>query len=500
MSTTPNRKWWIIITIMLAAMLEVLDTTIVNVALPNMMASLSATQNQITWVLSSYVVASAIMLPLTGFLSNRLGRRNMMLYCIVGFLASSMLCGLSSSLIEMVCFRLAQGAFGAALIPLSQAIMRENFSAKELPKAMAIWGIGLMAAPVFGPTLGGYIIAHLSWRWIFYINIPVCFFAILMTVAVITNTEKRPQKLDLTSLLLMVVSIGALQLLLDQGNQQGWFSSYFILSLAALSATGTILFIIRSLSYPNCIITLSIFKDRNFTLCTIIMLVFCGALFGIMALEPIMLERLFHYPTLTTGLVMMPMGIGSALGMGLSSALMKHINVKYVFIIGLLVSAFGCHMLSEPTLQVGMHYFLLPNGIIGVGLGFFMVPLSTYSLLTLAKKDYTEGAGLFSYGRMLGTAIGISLMSTLLSRETQSTWHTLIQHITRFNVHVAQWLHEAHLPSHIASKTGLIVAHVVEQQSMMQGFIDGFHLASLIFIGLILAVLLLKQVDLAQTD
>ncbi|MCX7125861.1 MAG: DHA2 family efflux MFS transporter permease subunit, partial [Gammaproteobacteria bacterium] len=325
-----GQKTLIIVTIMLVAILEVLDSTIVNVALPNMMPSLNADQNQITWILTSYVVAAAMMLPLTGFLSNRLGTKKLLIVDITGFMVSSFLCGTANSLDIMVFYRLLQGAFGAALIPLSQAILRESFPLEEQGKAMSIWGLGIMAAPVCGPTLGGYIVAHASWRWIFYLNAPICLLGLIMTIIVIPDSEKSDQKIDYIGIILMFTGIGCLQILLDQGNSNNWFHSNFILLMTVISLFSTVLFIIRSASHKAPVITLSIFLDRNFTLCTILLSLFCGCLFGYVTLEPIMLENLFQYTPLIAGKTMISMGLASAVAMGFSSFLMNRINVKYL--------------------------------------------------------------------------------------------------------------------------------------------------------------------------
>ncbi|MCB1827473.1 MAG: DHA2 family efflux MFS transporter permease subunit, partial [Coxiellaceae bacterium] len=244
--TLAQKRWLVIVTIMLVAILEVLDSTIVNVALPNMMPALGANQEEITWVLTAYVVASAMMIPLTGFLNRRIGHRQLLMVNIIGFMVSSFLCGTAQSLTMMVMFRLFQGGFGAALIPLSQAILRETFPLEEQGKAMAIWGIGIMAAPVLGPTLGGFITQHASWRWVFYINAPICLFSLILTALVIKPTKPGNEKMDWFSVALMFTGIGAMQVVLDQGNTKGWFSSNFILALSIISVLTIVSFIWRN--------------------------------------------------------------------------------------------------------------------------------------------------------------------------------------------------------------------------------------------------------------
>lgn len=490
-----SNKWLIIITIMLVAILEVLDSTIVNVALPAMMPALGANQEEITWVLTSYVVASAVMLPLTGFLSNRIGVKNLLLIDITGFMISSFLCGFSDSLTMMVIFRLFQGAFGAALIPLSQSILRQSFPIEEQGKAMAIWGMGIMVAPVFGPTLGGYITEYSSWRWVFYINTPFCLLGALLTIMVVPKSKAIYQKIDWFGILLMFAGIGALQIMLDQGNNKDWFSSNIIITLAAVSIVGICWFILRSAFHKNPVINLVIFKDRNFTISTIMLAVFAGALFGLVTLEPIMLETLLGYDTVTAGLTMMPLGLFSAFGMLLASQLMSRVNIKILLTFALIFCLSGSYYLSTLTLQTMQENILIGNAITGFGMGLFMVPLSTYSLITIQEKYITEAAGLFSYGRMLGTSIGISLLSTLVTRVTQINWHELGLHISNLNSNLRLWLQHAHMKLQDPQTLAILSKEVYKQANML-AFLDAFLVIAISFIVLIFLTLFLKSVKI----
>lgn len=492
-------KSLIIFTIMLVAILEVLDSTIVNVALPNMMPSLSANQDEITWVLTSYVVAAAMFLPLTGFLSQRLGIKNLLLIDITGFMITSFLCGSATALNQMVLYRLLQGAFGAALIPLSQAILRESFPLEEQSRAMAIWGLGIMAAPVFGPTLGGYIVAHASWRWIFYLNAPICFLGLLMTLWVIPKTPATPKKIDYAGIFFMFVAIGCLQLFLDQGNSHNWFSSNEILLLFSASIIGIILFLYRSFTHDTPVITLSIFKDRNFSVSTILLALFCGALFGFVTLQPIMLESLFHYTPLIAGKTMVSIGVASAIAMIIAAPLMQRISVKYILIASLLLSAIGIGYFSTLTLQATTSNFIIGDIFFGTGMGLFMVPLATYSLATLPSEQITEAAGLFSYGRMLGTSIGISLLSTLVSRETQINWTELGAHINVFNPNLRLWLAHQQLTLHSTKALTELQMEVANHASMI-AFLDAYRLIFIVILAFIPLVLMLKNVRLNNSS
>lgn len=491
-----SKRWLVITTIMMVAILEVLDSTIVNVALPHIMSSLGTNQNQITWVLTSYVVSSAIMLPLTGFFSSRIGQKQLLLTNITGFMVSSVLCGIAQSLTEIVIFRVFQGLFGASLIPLSQSILRETFPLEEQSKAMAIWGIGIMAAPVCGPTLGGFITEHMSWRWIFYINLPVCLLGLALTLIIIPKTEQRRyQEIDWMGLILMVIGIGALQIFLDKGNENDWLNSNFILILLTIAIFCTIYFIIRSLIHSDPVVKLRIFKDRNFRISCLVLALFSGSLFSLITLEPILLERLFNYPALTTGWTMAPLGIASSVSIIFVPQLMKHINIKIILITGMGFCIYGAFRFTHINLNSSIQEFLLNNAFLGFGMGFLMVPLTTYSLATLAKKDITEGAGLYSYSRMLGTSIGISLLSTLISRTTQINWNALSSHITIYNSNLHQWVTSQQLIFLYPVEVNRL-AYITQQQASMLSFLDGFRVIAIIFILLIPLLLTLKTIEL----
>ncbi|QHG92542.1 DHA2 family efflux MFS transporter permease subunit [Coxiella endosymbiont of Amblyomma sculptum] len=491
-----TQRWITILTIMMVAILEVLDSTIVNVALPHMMPSLGANQNQITWVLTSYVVSSAVMLPLTGFFSSRIGQKQLLLTNITGFMIASILCGISQSLLEMVIFRIFQGLFGSSLIPLSQSILRETFPLEEQGKAMAIWGIGIMAAPIFGPTIGGFITEHANWRWIFYINLPVCLLGFVLTLFVIRETERYHQRIDWLGLTLMIIGGGALQIFLDKGNESGWLNSNTILALSCVAAFCIIYFIIRSLTHPTPVIKLTIFRDSNFRVSCLVLSLFSGALFSFITLEPILLERLFSYSALIAGWTMAPLGIFSTVAMIFVPQLMKRINIKIILTTGMLSCAYGILRFTHINLNSSMQEFLVNNSFLGFGMGFLMIPLTTYSLATLPKKDITEGAGLYSYSRMLGTSVGISLISTLVSRTTQINWNTLSSQITIYNSNFRQWTNNVHQLSFLNPLRIEHLGVVLQQQASLLGFLSGFRTISIVFILLIPLSLTLKSIEL----
>lgn len=489
----------IVFTVMMVAILEVLDSTIVNVALPSMMPALGANQNQITWVLTAYVVASAIMVPLTGFLSTRFGNRKLLLINISGFLAGSMLSGLSQDLMQIIAFRILQGACGAALIPISQSILRNAFPLSQQSKAMTIWGLGIMMAPIMGPTIGGYITQWLSWRWVFYLNLPICLLALALTLYVIPKDKGSKNHIDYLSLLALIIGIGSLQIFLDQGNEKNWFDSNFILLLAGLSLIGIITLITRSFSIKKPLILLSLFFDRNFLICNIVMLCFAGCLFGIIAVEPMMLERLYNYPIITTGLMISPLGIGSAIGMIGTSVCMKRIDVRIIILLGLIGSSIGCFWFSNISPDTPSLFLIYPNFILGISMGLIMIPISTYSLLTIKQSTITEGAGLLAFSRMLGTSIGISIISTLISHGNQVSWHSIGEHINLYSTQLSTWLEQQGLS--ISDPAAMArLEQLLSSQSGIQSFINVYYALAFTFAALIIPAMFIKPVDMTELD
>lgn len=489
---TYRNRWWITLTIMLVAVIEMLDATIVNVSLPNMMGALNANVDEITWVLTSYIVSAAIVMPLTGFLVSRLGRRRLLLINIMGFMISSMLCGIANNLPEIVFFRILQGIFGAPLVPLSQFILRDTFPKKEQGMAMAIWGIGIMAAPILGPTMGGFITQHLSWRWVFYINLPVCGIAYFMTKYLIKETPTEQKPIDWSGMIFMIMGIGALQILLDRGNSVGWFQSPSITWLFIAAVIGFTGFIWRSLTIENPVVNLKVFRDRNFCVSTWLVMLFVMMLLGQVILSPLMLQTLLNYPSTTAGLAMAPRGIASIFAMAIVGRLIAFVDSRWLISFGILCGLYGTHLMANMNLEMGYRPYLVGSIFQGVGIGFFFVPLSTLSLANLKPSEIAGAAGIWGLSRNLGQSIGISILATVLSRMTQVNWNTLGQYINAYNIHFTQWQqttgHDWHDPV-----TMQILAQQLQAQSQMIAFNDVAWLASLALALSLPFVLLLQQ-------
>jgi DHA2 family multidrug resistance protein len=419
--------------IMLATIMQALDTTIANVALPHMQGSLSATQDQVAWVLTSYIVAAAIMTPPTGFLSAKLGRKRLFVWSVIGFTIASMLCGIAATLEQMVLFRLLQGVFGAALVPLSQSVLLDTYPREKHGAAMAMWGVGVMVGPILGPTLGGYLTEYYNWRWVFFINLPFGILALMGILAFVPETEKEKDKpIDFFGFALLGLAIGALQMMLDRGELLDWFSSKEIIVETVLAGLAFYMFIVHMLTHDHPFITPRLFKDRNLVtgLCFIFLVGI--VLLATMALLPPFLQNLKGYPVITVGFVLAPRGIGTMIAMMFVGRLVGKVDTRFLILAGLLLTAYSLYQMVGFNLNTSQ-YDIVESGVIqGFGLGFIFVPLSTITFSTLDPKLRTEAAGLFSLLRNIGSSIGISVVMALLSQSTQINHADIAQNASPF--------------------------------------------------------------------
>lgn len=482
----------ITIVVMAAALMQVIDTTIVNVALPHMQGSLGASSDEITWTLTSYLVSSAIFMPLTGYFSDTVGRKKYLIISIAGFTLVSALCGASTSISEIVIFRLLQGVFGAALVPLSQAIMTDIYPPEERGKAMAIWGVGVMVGPILGPTLGGYLTEIASWRWTFYVNVPVGIFTLLL-VNVIPDSARHQRKMDWLGLLLISFAIGGLQFVLDRGTMDDWFASNTIRFMTFLTAVGFLGFILHSMqTREHSVFDIAIFKDRNFLLASILLCVFGLGLYGTMVILPLMMEGIFHYPVLTTGLVLAPRGISSMISMIFVSKLIKHIDPRNLIMIGLAIGILGTIPCIYYSTNIDIRWLVWPMIIQGFGFGLIFVPLATIAFATLPEHLRTEASGLYSLVRTLGGSIGISITISVFTRRTQLFWNQLGGGITAYNPAVYDYLSRLHLHPDQPLAAILLTSELGRQASML-AYVNTFAFIMWCFCLMIPLTFLLKR-------
>ena len=491
---SPASRLTITVAVMLAVVMQVLDLTIVNVALTYMRGSLHANSDRITWVLTSYMVANVIILPLTGLLVERYGQRNIMLWSVVGFVISSVLCGQSHSLLEVVLWRFLQGIFGASLAPVGQTIMLGAYPSNKRGQAMAILGMGIMLGPILGPTLGGYLTDTLSWRWVFYVNIPFGILAFLMMQTVPDGGKSTtPRPVDWTGFALMAVGLGSLQGVLSLGDQDNWFSSRTIIILTICAILGMLFFVWRSLSVKYPVVDLRLLKDRNLSIGSMGIGIFGLALFGTMVILPIMLETLMHYEAFTAGLVMAPQGIGAMLAMMLAGRLLgRGVNPRNIVLVGVIFGAIGTYFTTLYSLGISMAWLIWPSFIRGIGFGLVTIPLFTLAFMTLKKSQQAEGSGIFNLMRTLGGSIGIAIVSTVTSQETQVGWNQMGGFINPFNPAFSHYLAAAGMTEN--PTTWRVLGNVVlYSQANMRGTLDAFVLVFYGFLVMIPLIIFLKK-------
>lgn len=473
---------------MLATIMQALDTTIANVALPHMQGSLSASTDQVTWVLTSYIVSAAIMTPVVGFAAARLGRRRLFLWSVVGFTLASGLCGMAQSLDQMVLFRILQGVFGASLVPLSQSTLLDSYPIEKHGQAMAIWGMGVMVGPILGPTLGGWLTEWYDWRWVFYINLPfglMAFAGIWLSVA---ETGQRKIRFDMLGFALLGIAIGALQLMLDRGQDQKWFSSFEIQIECLVAVLCVYLFIVHSMTKKDPFINLELFKDVNFVTGTVFIFVVGIILLATMALLPPFLQDWKDYPAVTTGLVLAPRGLGSMISMMIVGRLMRtRIDSRIPVMAGLILTTLSLHEMSTFTLQVSQSDLVWTGILQGLGLGLVFVPASTLTYATLPQHLRTEGTALFSLSRNLGSSIGISIMTAMLAR---NMWINGQQLGARLNLGAL-----THNPPGLSGVTSVPaqVYHTLQAQAAEISYMNDFHLLTWINMAAIPLVFLLRN-------
>ncbi len=478
--------------VMCVSVMELLDMTIINVALPDMMGALGVDVSQITWIMTTYIVAASVMMPLTGFLITRMGIKKVLMSNIIGFGLSSLICGLAQNFTIIIIFRFLQGAFGAALVPISQTVLRTIYPKDQQGKAMAIWGVGIMVAPVLGPTIGGYITQLLSWRWTFFVNVPVCFLAFFMVVKHIHSPEGKKVFIDKLGIALMAIWVMCLQMFLDQGDNKGWFDSLEILIFFVTFIITFILFIIHGLTYEKSIINLRLFKDRNFGVACLIITTFGIGLFGGMVPGVLLLQNLLGYPVITTGELSAPQGLASATAMIIVGRLVNVVDNRKLVMFGVLCTALGSYIKTYYNLDISTWFIIWPQIIMGIGMGFFFVPLATIAYNTIPAEKVGEAAGLFSFCRNVGNSVGVAITTTILSRTMQINWQQLGENINPNNPAIQKWLFESGYKTLNINSLSLL-KYQLQRQAQMIAFIDVFYFVSICFILLFPLLFLIKK-------
>jgi len=428
------RRNMVTICAMTATIMQALDTTIANVALPYMQGTLSASQDQINWVLTSYIVAAAIMTAPVGWIANRFGRKRIFVICSGGFTIASVLCGLAQDINQMVLFRLLQGVFGAALVPLSQAVMLDSYALHERAKAMSIWGMGVMMGPIMGPSLGAWLTETYSWHWVFFVNLPFGVFTVLGLLVFMDETRTdRDLRFDWFGFAALAVGIGSMQVALDRGEQLGWMESNEIIAEIIVSIAGFYYFFAHSLTTTKPFIQFAIFKDRNFVSGCVFMAVMGLVLFSTMALSSPYLQNVIGYPIITAGLLLASRGCGTFVAMMLVGRMMRYIEARTLIISGLGLTCLSLFYMTGWTDQTGVPEIVTLSIIQGFGFGLVFVPLSTVAFLTLPNHLRTDGTSMLTLMRNVASSIGISVVIAQLTEGSRRVYAVLSQHISPFN-------------------------------------------------------------------
>lgn len=431
---SPRRRGLLIFAIMGASIIQFLDATIANVAIPHMQTSLSATRDSVTWVLTSFIIAGVVAIPITGWLADKIGARRLFLFAVSGFILASMLCGASTNLTEMVIFRIFQGIFAAFISPLSQTVLLDISTPEEQPRVMTYWSVGIMIAPILGPTIGGWLTESYNWRWVFYINLPVGLPALAVMWWLLPERPPRPRKLDMFGYCMFAFALAALQLMLDRGQQKDWLDSWEIIILMMLAVAGFWIFLVHMVTTKNPLFDLTMFRNRNFATVMSFMIIMGMVMVAIAALLPPMLQNLYGYSAMDTGLLLAPRGLGTLIVMALIPQFMKVFDSRWLLSFGFALVTFSLYQMTGWTLEMGPTPILVSGFIQGIGMGFLFMPLNLMAFATLPPHLRTDGSSLLTLLRNLGASIGISLITTMLSRNIQISHSDISANVTSFSL------------------------------------------------------------------
>jgi DHA2 family multidrug resistance protein len=484
--------------------MEVLDTTVVNVSLPHIAGSLSATTDEATWALTSYLVANAIILPMTGWLANFFGRKRLLLVSVVGFTAASFLCGLAPTLPLLIIFRCIQGACGGGLQPLSQAILMEVFPPQDRGKAMGFWGLGIVVAPMLGPVLGGWLTDSYSWRWVFYINVPIGILAVFLTSIFVFDPsyiKRSTAKIDFWGMGYLALGISCLQIVLDKGQELDWFGSNFIRVLCIFAVGALAAFVIRELTTEHPIVDLSIFKIRTYATGVFLMTVLGFVLYGSTVLVPLLLQTVLGYPALNAGVAMLPRGLGSFIAMPVVGAMMSRVKPRFMLVGGTLLGSFAMFRLAHLNLDVGYWNFFWALIWQGVGMGLMFIPLTTITNDPIPVERMGNATSIFNLMRNIGASIGISMVLAIQTRHAQIHVNSLTANVTPSNLQAQGMVngmksmmmaHGGADPATAQRMANGMIENLIRQQAAIMSFNDIFWLLAVIFLCMLPLIFLMR--------
>jgi len=494
-----TQRRFVTLSVMLATIMTALDTTIANVSLPHMQGTMGATQDQIAWVLTSYIVAAAIVMPLTGIVVARLGRKRVFMWSVAGFTMASMLCGAAQNLPQIVMFRLLQGLFGASLVPLSQSVLLDTYPREQHGSAMALWGVGVMVGPILGPSLGGWLTEYYNWRWVFYINLPFGLLAWFGLAAFVEETPiDRSRRFDLLGFAFLGISIGALQMMLDRGGSLDWFASREVTIEAILAVLCLYLFIAHIFTHERPFIEPGLFRDRNFSVGLLFIFNVGVVLFATMALLPPFMQNLMGYPVIDVGFLLVPRGVGTLIAMITVGRLSRRVDARHMILLGFALTTLSLWEMTHFTLDVG-GWDIVRTGITqGLGIGLTYVPLTTISFSTLATKYRNEGTALFNLMRNIGSSIGISVVMTYLAQRTQANHAAFASYINPFRPILGKAAAGAY---HLATPQALAAINgEVTRQAATLAYLQDFRMIMFLSLAAIPMVLLLRPPASKQAD
>ncbi len=500
----PTNRYLIAFTSMLGTLMEVVDTSVANVSLPHMQGTFSAGVDEITWVITSYLVANAVILPITGWIANYFGRKKFYLACLTLFTLASLGSGAAPSLAFLVAMRVLQGFAGGAMVPMSQAILLDAFPREERGKAMALFGVGVVFGPIIGPTLGGWITDNWGWPWVFYINIPLGILGIVLGMMFVTDPPhlKRPEgRVDFLSFIFIFIGLGSLEVTLNRGQRFDWFNSNFIKIFALAAVAGVALFIWRSFTAERPLVNLRLFRNRSFASATVLMFLVGFGLFGSFTMLPLFAQTMLNYTATWAGLVISPGGIASLIAMGLVGALIGKVDTRFLVLIGAGLNIAAIWLLQSVDLHVSFTYMMISRLLQGFGLGFLFVPISTAAFSHLPPEQIGNATGLFNLFRNEGGSVGIAMSTTVLARHAQVHQANLADHVNAFNPIVQQRL--AGAANGLFPTAGLdpvttkelslrLMYGQMQQQAVVMSYVDVFWMLTVAFVLIVPFVFLLS--------